>query len=83
MDTPVIKPASKKSRKKSKKPDRRPARQKYWMARSLERNKIRNLMKCCGMTRVEAIEFWINGKETDDGHHPGRTRRVKQNFFRA
>ncbi len=44
--------------KKSKRKDNRPSRARYWMSRILEERKVRNLMRCCGMTRQAAYNHW-------------------------
>jgi hypothetical protein len=44
--------------KKSKAPDKRPARQRYWQLGKLRKHKVRNLMRCCGMTEREASDHW-------------------------
>ena len=49
--------------KKSKRPDKRPAKIRYWMSKHLERNKVRNLMRHCGMTKAFATEFWQNARQ--------------------
>jgi hypothetical protein len=53
--------------KKSKKPDKRPARLRYWLSRHLERNKVRRLMKYCGMTKQQALDYW-------NTHRQGRVK---------
>jgi hypothetical protein len=35
-----------------------PARGRYWSERRLMEHKIANLMRCCGMTRAEAVVAW-------------------------
>ena len=35
-----------------------PARNHYWNARILRKHKVRNLMRCNGMTRVQAEKYW-------------------------
>lgn len=42
----------------SKRPDKRPARAKYWATKVLEKRKIRNLVKYCGMTQEAASKLW-------------------------
>ena len=49
--------------KKSKRPDKRSAKIRYWMSKHLERNKVRNLMRHCGMTKEFATEFWQNARQ--------------------
>ena len=49
--------------KKSKRPDNRPARSRYWARRSLERNKVRNLVKHNGMEPPEALAFWRRARQ--------------------
>ena len=44
--------------KKSKRPDKRPARKMYWARRTLEKRKVKHLMKNNGMTREAALRFW-------------------------
>lgn len=56
-----------KLKRKAKGPDNRPARVRYWASRHLEKNKIKNLMKHCGMTRAEATKFWREGSPKKDG----------------
>ena len=48
--------------KRGKVPDGRPARARYWLKRSLEKNKIRNLMKHCGMSSEKAYVFWSKSR---------------------
>ncbi len=55
----LLKPQKKRNRaKKSKRPDTRPARLRYWTESHLEKNKVRNLVRCNGMTVEEARAFW-------------------------
>ncbi|KKM74975.1 hypothetical protein LCGC14_1394890 [marine sediment metagenome] len=55
----VIERQQKSQRPKStKKPDKRPARARYWSERHLEKHKVRNLIRCNGMTRTQALVFW-------------------------
>ena len=55
----LLRPQKKKNRaKKTKKPDTRPARLRYWMESHLEKNKVRNLVRCNGMTVEEARVYW-------------------------
>ncbi len=55
----LLRPTKKKNRaKKTKKPDTRPARLRYWMESHLEKNKVRNLVRCNGMTVEEARVYW-------------------------
>ena len=35
-----------------------PARDRYWNENRLEKHKVRNLMRCSGMTRAEATKYW-------------------------
>ena len=35
-----------------------PARLRYWSSRSLEKNKVKNLMRHNGMTRAKALAYW-------------------------
>ena len=44
--------------KTSKSPDNRPARAKYWTRRTLERRKIKTMMKAYGLTESEAKLRW-------------------------
>ena len=53
-----------KTSKKSKRPDGRPSRKKYWASRHLEQNKVKNLMRHCGMTRANALVFWRKVRTT-------------------
>jgi tRNA 2-selenouridine synthase SelU len=48
--------------KKSKSKDNRPARVRYWLSRTLEKNKIKHLMRN-GYTRANALEFWQNKRQ--------------------
>jgi hypothetical protein len=50
--------------KKSKQPDKRPARARYWATRRLETRKVRNLVKCCGMTLEAAKKKWAATRTT-------------------
>lgn len=69
MDLVVERQKKKSQRpKKSKKPDKRPARVRYWSERHLEKNKVRNLVRCNGMTEIQARVFW---REV-------RTKRIKK-----
>ena len=55
----LLRPQKKKNRaKKTKKPDTRPARIRYWMEGHLEKNKVRNLVRCNGMTEADARAYW-------------------------
>lgn len=36
-----------------------PSRQKYWANKTLEKHKVKNLMNATGMTRAEALVFWL------------------------
>jgi hypothetical protein len=49
---------------KSKAKDARPARKRYWMKRTLESRKVKNLMKFCGMTRQTAYNLWHKVRKT-------------------
>ncbi len=44
--------------KRAKRPDNRPARARYWSERHLEKSKVRNLVRCNGMTELAARVFW-------------------------
>lgn len=68
----IIKPSRRKTGKKSKRPDKRPARARYWAKRTLEERKIRNLMRCCGMSRQSAYNYW----------HKTRKGRVPNGYLR-
>ena len=39
-----------------------PARQRYWANKVLEKHKIKNLMRCNGMTRAEAYLYWKDAR---------------------
>lgn len=41
-----------------KRPDLRPARARYWATKQLEKHKVRDLVRCCGMERVKALVYW-------------------------
>lgn len=58
--------------KRGKHPDTRPARVRYWMGRHLELNKVKNLMRCAGMTRADATAYW----------RKNRMMRIPDNFLR-
>jgi hypothetical protein len=45
-------------KKSGKRPDKRPARDRYWATRRLETRKVNNLMRCCGMSKQSAYNFW-------------------------
>jgi hypothetical protein len=62
----VIKVKTRQTGKKSKRADKRPARARYWARRTLEERKVKNLMRCCGMTRKEALKHWHNGSHVKD-----------------
>ena len=50
---------AKQARKKGKRPDARPARARYWSKRTLEKRKVRRLMRCNGFaTEGEAKDHW-------------------------
>jgi hypothetical protein len=53
--------------KKSKRPDKRPARDRYWNYQRLRHNKIRNLMRFCGLSKEAAERRW-------DADRKGRMR---------
>ena len=63
MQDIVIKTVTRKTGKKSKRRDSRPARLRYWLTRQLEKRKIRNLMKHCGMSKQSAYNFWHNNRK--------------------
>lgn len=44
--------------RKGKRADSRPARSRYWIRRTLEKNKIKKLMKYCKMEINQAIRYW-------------------------
>lgn len=44
--------------KKTKRPDTRPARSRYWISGRLALNKIKNLVRCNGLTVEEATQQW-------------------------
>lgn len=67
----TIKPTRRKMGKKAKRPDNRPARLRYWLKRTLENRKVRNLMKYCGMSKQSAYNFW----------HRSRKGRVKDGYL--
>jgi hypothetical protein len=82
MDAPKV--ATTKRGKKSKRLDKRPARSKYWMKRTLEQKKIRNLMRCCGMTRAQAMKTWHEGALSKKGKLYGKRQgRVPDKYLRA
>lgn len=61
----LLRPTKKKNRaKKTKSPDTRPARLRYWMESHLEKNKVRNLVRCNGMTVEEARVYWRRVRTT-------------------
>jgi hypothetical protein len=43
--------------------DERPARARYWSEGHLKKNKVRNLVKHCGMDPVEAEIFWTSKRK--------------------
>lgn len=57
--------------KKSKKKDDRPSRKKYWLRRTLEKHKVKQLMRF-GYTRKQALDYW----------HKVRLGRVPAGFLR-
>jgi len=59
----IIKPTVRKTGKKAKKPDTRPARKRYWASRTLEKHKIKNLMKG-GMSKQQAYNHWHRVRKT-------------------
>lgn len=44
--------------KTAKSADKRPARARYWSENHLRKSKVRNLVRCNGMTELEASVFW-------------------------
>lgn len=40
----------------------KPSRRNYWNSGKLRTRKIRNLMRCCGMTRAQAEARWNRSK---------------------
>jgi len=46
------------TQKKGKKPNNSPSRARYWANRTLEKRKVRNLVKYNGMDPVKALSFW-------------------------
>ena len=63
-------PSSGTSRKKGKKHrkhnrgGRNSVRSRYWNSRRLEKRKVRNLVRCCGMNEVLALTHWRNVRTT-------------------
>ena len=39
-----------------------PSRQRYWINKTLEKHKIRNVIRATGKTRVEAYVLWVNAR---------------------
>jgi len=33
-------------------------RNRYWATRRLEKRKVRNLVRCCGMSAAKALVYW-------------------------
>ncbi len=48
-----------KKSKKSKRPNTTPARGSYWTSGRLAAKKVRNLMKHNGLTRAQAMRYWL------------------------
>ncbi len=48
--------------KRSKAPDKRPARARYWSTGQLRKNKVHNLVRCCGMTPEAAEKLWSESR---------------------
>ncbi|KKM78026.1 hypothetical protein LCGC14_1364170 [marine sediment metagenome] len=44
--------------RRGKAPDDRPARARYWNTKQLEKHKVRNLVRCCGMDKAKATVYW-------------------------
>ena len=51
-------PESSSRGKKGWRPDNRPARKRYWTRRTLEKRKVRRMMKAYGLTESKARERW-------------------------
>lgn len=56
--------------KKQKRPDTRPARARYWANRTLQKRKVRNLVRHCRMNPADALEHWLRARQ---GRVKGRT----------
>ena len=37
---------------------KRPSRARYWASGKLRKHKVRNLIRCCRMTRADAEKLW-------------------------
>ena len=40
-----------------------PARNRYWGDRRLQRHKVRNLVRCCGMSEKDALNYWLEVRQ--------------------
>jgi len=49
--------------RKSKSPDKRPAKNRYWTKRTLEKHKVRHIMKSCGLSYEESLWFWRSRRQ--------------------
>ena len=56
--------------KTSKRTDDRPARKRYWTRRTLEKRKIKRMMKAYGLTEAKAKARWCAERKgrVPDGH---------------
>jgi hypothetical protein len=50
--------------KKGKRPDLRPARARYWQRGQLRKHKVRNLVRCCGLSVAAATRRWEETRKT-------------------
>ena len=45
-----------------KRKDLRPARNNYWARKTLQKHKVRNLIRHCGMTPEAALRYWLKAR---------------------
>ncbi len=61
--------------KKSKRSNKGMARKRYWLARHLEKTKVKKMMRAYGMSEHDAIEAWRVGREATEEHGAMKPRR--------
>ena len=54
----VVKKRGRRGGKKGKREDKGPARGNYWLRQTLEKRKVKNLMRSNGLTKEDATIFW-------------------------
>ena len=66
----------------SKRKSTSPARVRYWANRRLEKKKVCNLMRSRGLSKEDALRYWLHGSTVKGKEGQGkRTGRVPEGFF--